>query len=104
MRCLFIILFTLFALPLFSQNQWKKEEIAVLNAYGLDTLDHRGVILHVDVQSDLMINEALLSFFKADVKKDMSEFWVSFDDRSKPYLEKPLDIHNIVQLYLNISK
>lgn len=100
----FCLVFSFFC---FSQEEWKPEELEVLNRFGLDTNDPRGIIFHSD--NDCIdgkyqnVKVALEAFLNASLKKDLTEYCIIDMKKDEP-VETPLDIHRIIKLYLENIK
>jgi hypothetical protein len=104
MRVVIFYLFTLLSASIFGQDNWKQEELDVLERYGLETNDPRGIVLNPS-GSDCPdgaypdIKSAIETFFTATLKKDLSTFCIA-GLKEELIVGEPLDIHRIVQLYL----
>lgn len=87
----------------FSQDLWKSEEIEVLNRFGLDKNDPRGIIFYSNgdcVDGNFPeIKSAVEAFLQGSIKKDLSNYCI-IELKQKELIGIPLDIHQIVQLYL----
>lgn len=91
----------------FGQEGWKPEELEVLNRFGLDTNDPRGIIFHsydecVDGKFQ-DIKGAIETFLNTTLKKDLSEYCI-IDMKKEELVDTPLDIHQIIKLYLENFK
>jgi len=88
----------------FSQSQWKIDELDVISQYGLDTNDHRGLVLVQDVNALSTAKEVLTNFLNATTKMDLIEIKTPFIPEFKSYFNRPLDIHEVIELYLKLTK
>jgi len=105
MRNLLLSFSLIYAQFLFSQESWTKEELKVLETFGLDSMDHRGVIFLPSQQNDAAsMATAIHQFFTTISKKDLTEIPVKNEEFLQPYFGQPLDIHQVVKLYLTQSK
>lgn len=105
MRNLLLSFSLLCAQFLLSQESWTKEELTVLETFGLDSTDHRGVIFLPSQQDDVpSMAVAINQFFTTSSKKDLTEIPVKNEEFLQPYFGQPLDIHQVVKLYLTQSK
>lgn len=77
----------------------------MLESFGLDSMDHRGVIFVPSQQNDASsMATALNQFFTTISKKDLTEITVKNEEFLQPYFGQPLDIHQVVRLYLTQKK
>jgi hypothetical protein len=73
--------------------------------FGLDSTDHRGVILISSLQNDAPdLASAVDGVFTSTSKKDLTEIPVKNEEYLQPYFGQPLDIHQLVKLYLTQTK
>lgn len=87
----------------YSQEEWKSEELEILNQFGLEKNDPRGIILYsgsecVDGEYS-NIESAIETFLNSSLKKDISEYCVP-GIKQEELIGIPLDIHQIVKLFL----
>jgi len=105
MRNLLLYLSLLCAQFLFSQDSWTNEELKALEIFGLDSMDHRGVVFVPLQQTDApSMATAINQFFTTISKKDLTEIPVKNEEFLQPYFGQPMDIHQVVKLYLTLSK
>lgn len=89
----------------FAQSNWSEKEKQVAIKFGLDTSDHRGAILKSE-KNLVSISETDLieNFFISLEKQDIVEIQFPVNDSIKEFLNRPLDIHELVMLYIKLSK
>jgi hypothetical protein len=105
MKTLFLSLTFLISFNYHSQSTWKKNELEVIYKFGLDTNDHRGVILNTLNSNQNIDNvQKIEFFFQSNDKKDLTEINLIFDEKIKSYFYRPIDIHDLVKLYLTVKK
>lgn len=88
----------------YSQN-WSKEQIALIDKYGLEKTDHRGLVLSTnafDCQKISSIEEAIINFFTSDIRKDITTLCISSD--SENITGTTLNLFEITTLYLKITE
>lgn len=77
----------------------------MLETFGLDSTDHRGVIFLPSQQNDApSMATAINQFFTTISKKDLTEIPVKNEEYLQPYYGQPMDIHRVIKLYLTQSK
>lgn len=103
MKKLFIV--ALILLPIASlaqESQWTKQELKVLESFGLQTNDIRGVIFTEDTyQCDVEAKtekEAILAYLQPEGRKDIIRVCTTEFDEN--YTDRILDIHQVIQLYI----
>jgi hypothetical protein len=84
---------------------WTAGHIEILNKYGLEQNDHRGIILYFqeDVLCDqkvMTVDEAIEQFLSTQSKKDIYTFCISADPEMNKYNGQPLDLYQIVSLFI----
>lgn len=94
----------------YSQSStWTAEHITVLEKYGLTQDDNRGIILYFSNVSDCTIEknsikEGLEVFLTTGVRKDLTNICIVNSDEDKSLAGLTLDIYQIIDLYLQVSK
>ena len=104
MRTLLLTIVLSISTQVMSQDAWSQAELGILDNFGLQPEDPRGILFKEaessctgDVKES--VRSAIETFFTATLKKDLTEFCI---EGVPDELEgKPLDIHQIVRLYLN---
>ena len=103
MKLYILIFFLVMEYTCFSQSHWSSKEIEILNKYSLDSNDHRGVILKGSENAPLL-KTVIEAFFSMSSKSDLTELLVRLDKNRDDYLDKPLDIHQLITLYIIIRE
>lgn len=88
---------------------WTSEQLTVLEKYGLSRDDNRGVVFYFSKAPECKvekntIEEALEAFFTTGVRRDITEICILNSDEDKSLGGLTLDIYQIVNLYLEVSK
>lgn len=104
--CLIFIAITFSTIQILGQStdKWTPKHIEVLNNFGSDTADNRGIQLRLNVNSTLKIKDVYAEFFKGTIKKDFYFFELNSVEIPTSFLNKPLGIYEIVDLYLYTQK
>lgn len=87
----------------FSQ-EWSKEQLQLLDNYGLEKSDHRGLVLSTnlsDCENALSIEKAIIQFFISDIRKDITTLCIIAD--SENISDRPMDLYEVTTLYIKIT-
>lgn len=101
-----LMVFTIMSFGALCQDvNWTNEHVEILNKYGLEQNDHRGIILYFQEdlpcdQKAITVNEAIEEFLSAQSKKDIYTFCISNDPEMNKYNGQPLDLYQIVSLFI----
>jgi len=92
----------------FAQD-WTSEQISILDQFGLEKNDIRGIVFTQSGtnpcnQEVSTVKEALELFLNAQVKRDITTFCISELNSDLITFEQPLDIFQIVSLYIETKK
>lgn len=87
-----------------AQSSWTEEEVNVLNEFGLDSTDHRGIIIKHNISCDKTLVISIKEFFYSSEKLDVTTIYVSSKYENQVFLNQILDMHQLIQLYLTESK
>ena len=105
-----LLTFLLFSCPKFSYSQdWSEDHIAVLEQYGLEKNDIRGIVFFQSGSSTCnqevkTIQEALENFLNATVKSDITTYCIAELNSDAIAFDQPLDLFQIVSVYLETKK
>lgn len=109
------LLFALLSILLFQSinfsyaQEWSQEHIAVLDHFGLEKNDIRGIVFkqtgnnscNQEVQT---VHEALDAFLNAAVKRDITTYCIAELNTAAITFDQPLDLFQIVSVYIETKK
>lgn len=107
MKNLILLTFIVISNICYGQNSWTTEQIQVLDKYGLNENDHRGVIFYISDKEQSQyptLNDAILAFFNSKSVLDISRIYVNNLQGFDSIEGKTLDIHLLVDAYLQLNK
>lgn len=103
-----IVAFSLFSILSFGQTkEWTNEELLVLEKFGLDQKDHRGIeVIYSDCDNPFENEiQALEAFYSSsDRKKDISILCIKENGTHLIGDGALLSVHESITLYVQISK
>lgn len=104
MKYLLLLMLACSAFSAYSQKEeWTKYQTEILEKFGLNKDDHRGVILQSQGNSEISIKTALESFFTSESLSDIKTYEVIPSPNNEAYLNRPLSIFEITKLYLGLE-
>jgi hypothetical protein len=99
-----LVLVLIFYFNAQAQMKWKKDELNVLQTFELDTTDHRGFILKPIENTSISSKAIIEDFLASTEKKDITEISLPIEMSLKIYFSRPLDLHELIEFYLKLSK
>lgn len=86
-------------------QEWNTEELNILNKYGIQTNDPRGIVFVKSTNSECIktyesVQEAIEAFFLSELKSDLITLCIKVEN-NPIYFGEPLGIKRIVEIYLN---
>ena len=104
MKYLLLLMLACSAFSAYSQKEeWTKAQTEILEKFGLNKDDHRGVILQSQDNSETSIKTALESFFISESLSDMKTYEVIPSLNHEAYLNRPLSTFEITKLYSRLK-
>jgi hypothetical protein len=88
----------------FSQ-EWTKEQLQLLDYYGLEKSDHRGLVLSTnlsDCENAVSVEKAIIQFFTTDLRKDIITLCIISDPEN--ISGHTLDLFEVTALYIQITE
>lgn len=96
----------LFSLNSLSQDvDWTEQHLEIINKYGLEKNDHRGIvfIFQQEISCDTeysTVHLAIEAYLESISKKDLTSYCITDDEKFINYNGQPLDLFQIVSIYL----
>jgi hypothetical protein len=87
-----------------SKRTWTPKHIEVLHSFGSDTSDIRGIQLSVNEASMIHFEDVYKEFFNGQFKSDFYRFELKSSEIPLAFFHRPLDIYEIIDLYINHNK
>lgn len=106
MKILILLIFVTISYISFGQDNWSKEQIQVLDKYGLTQDDPRGIVFYTGQDEDCTSNQenvlmAIEAFFNAELKIDLIYYCVPEILNKDIVKGQPMDMFKIVSIYLD---
>ena len=86
-----------------SISKWTPKHIDVLQSFGTDTSDIRGIQFSINNDSNLSIEDIFKEFFSGSPKKDFYLFDIKYSEIPIAFFNRPLEIFEIIDLYLKLN-
>jgi Fe-S cluster biosynthesis and repair protein YggX len=101
----FLLLILIFSanIAISQKKNWTKKQILFIEETGLNQDDHRGIILNESISATITIKEAIEEFLYSNDLSDLKKYNIIADNKYKSYLNKPLDLFLITELYLKLK-
>ena len=84
-------------------KNWTKKQQLFIEEIGLHQDDHRGIILNESSSATISIRVAIEDFLYSNDLSDLKKYNIIPDNKYRVYLNKPLDLFLITELYLKLK-
>jgi hypothetical protein len=86
-----------------STSKWSSKHIDILESFGSDTSDIRGIQLSINEASILRMKDVYKEIFYGSSMKDFYLFELKSSEIPSAFINRPLDIYEIIDLYLMLN-